>query len=483
MSKRLKNIPPFTRAVLIGSAAVVALSFIAGSAWADVQKEISEEVSGDKVLASFYEARSHEPLWVGKDRAAKKRRKALVAALADAGSHGLPVARYNADHIEKMLRKSRKDEDKAKAEVAATEAFLRYARDVRLGILKPSSIDPGIKRKSKKVDPAVFLNGVSTAKNSEAYFASLPPVSQQYKSLYEEMNNLAAEYRPGTEKDNIEALLVAMERERWIPRDLGDRHVLVNQPEFVARIVSDDKVEFETRTVIGKRAEKYQSPEFSDEMEHMVINPSWYVPRSIATEEYLPKMQADPLVSSYLEMTDENGNVVDRATVDFASYTMESFPYSFRQPPSTSNALGQVKFMFPNRHNIYLHDTPAKSLFDRDTRAFSHGCIRLHKPEEFAYALLSVQEDDGKDFYHAKLDTGRETQVDLVKHVPVHLLYRTAFFAPGSDEVQYFDDVYGRDAKIWRALAKSGVEIPSGERVGKRKSGNVFKKIFKKKDR
>ncbi|ARE38397.1 L,D-transpeptidase [Rhodovulum sp. P5] len=130
-----------------------------------------------------------------------------------------------------------------------------------------------------------------------------------------------------------------------------------------------------------------------------------------------------------------------------------------KQPPSTRNALGLVKFMFPNPYNIYLHDTPSKSLFNREVRAFSHGCIRLGDPFDFAYALLSEQTDDPRGFFRQRLNSGRETKVLLEKPLPVHIIYRTAVSGPDG-RMQYRRDVYGRDAAIFDALSAAGVELP-----------------------
>ncbi|EEE38757.1 peptidoglycan-binding domain 1 [Rhodobacteraceae bacterium KLH11] len=259
--------------------------------------------------------------------------------------------------------------------------------------------------------------------------------------------------------DRLKAVYVALERERWLPEERGERHILVNQADFSAKIVDDGQVTFETRAVIGKNTHDRRSPEFSDVMEHMVINPSWYVPRSIITKEYLPKLRANPNAVGHIQITDRQGRQVNRGAVDFNQFTARNFPFSMRQPPSKSNALGLVKFMFPNKYNIYLHDTPQKSLFSREVRAFSHGCIRLAQPFEFAYALLAKQEENPKAFFHRVLNTGKETTVKLDKKVPVHLIYRTAYIGP-KGEVQYRRDVYDRDRKIWEALQKAGVALP-----------------------
>jgi len=257
----------------------------------------------------------------------------------------------------------------------------------------------------------------------------------------------------------LKSVIVAMERVRWLhDLTLGDRYVWVNQPDFTAQIIDDGQVVFQTRTVIGKDVPDQRSPEFSDMMEHMVVNPTWFVPRSITTKEYLPLLQSNPNAVSHLQVIDGSGRVVPRGAVNFAAYSARTFPFSMRQPPSDGNALGKVKFMFPNPYNIYLHDTPSKSLFDNEVRAYSHGCIRLGDPFDFAYALLSMQSDDPKAEFAAYLNTGRETTVPLVTPLPVHLVYFTAW-PEAKGTVGYRRDVYGRDGRIFDALTEAGVVL------------------------
>ena len=256
----------------------------------------------------------------------------------------------------------------------------------------------------------------------------------------------------------IRQVIVAMERERWINRPRGARHIWVNLTDFTAAIVDNDRVTFSTRAVIGARDLDRRTPEFSDVMEMMVINPSWYVPRSIVVNEYLPQLQSNPNAVSHLDVTDRSGRVVSRGSVNANAYTARTFPYSMRQGPSPRNALGLVKFLFPNKYNIYLHDTPAKNLFGRQVRAFSHGCIRLNDPFDFAYALLARQTSDPQGFFQSRLQSGRETRVDLEQPVPVHIVYRTAF-THVTGALQFRDDIYGRDARIWNALSQEGVAV------------------------
>ena len=264
--------------------------------------------------------------------------------------------------------------------------------------------------------------------------------------------NVPAEARLGQ-------VLVAMERERWTNLKRGRRHVWVNLTDFSAAIVDDGRVTFRTRSVIGKDTEDRETPEFSDVMDHMVLNPSWYVPRSIVVGEYLPKLQRDPYAVSHLEMTDSRGRAANRSA-GFSRYSERTFPFAMRQPPGPTNALGQVKFMFPNPHNIYLHDTPAKHLFARDRRAFSHGCIRLAEPLEFAHALLAPQEEDPEAVVRRLLRTGAEARVTLDEPVPVHIVYRTAF-TDAEGALHWREDVYGRDAAVLEALRAAGA-VPGG---------------------
>ena len=259
----------------------------------------------------------------------------------------------------------------------------------------------------------------------------------------------------------LRAVTVAMERLRWMNGTaLGQRHIWVNLPDFTAKIIDDGKVTFETVTVVGMNQSDRRSPEFSDEMEFMVANPTWNVPRSITVKEYLPMLQKNPNAAGQLRIVDRRGRVVDRGSVDFTQFTAGNFPFSMSQAPSEDNALGLVKFMLPNPWNIYLHDTPSKSLFDKEVRAFSHGCIRLGDPFGFAYTLLAPQTDDPEGEFARQLSTKAETTIPLAQHVPVHIVYFTAW-PDARGQIEYRRDVYGRDGRIFDALQAAGVELPS----------------------
>lgn len=253
------------------------------------------------------------------------------------------------------------------------------------------------------------------------------------------------------------AILVAMERLRWMgSAPLGDRYVWVNIPEYSTTIIENGHEVFRTRSVVGKDDEHMRTPEFSDMMSNVVVNPAWNVPRSITTREYLPKLQANRNAVSHLDLVNGRGQVVSRDGIDFNQYNARNFPFRLREKPNEDNALGIVKFIFPNQWNIYLHDTPSKHLFANTNRAYSHGCVRIGDPRDLARALLSKQTDDPAGMFQRTLDSGRETWLTLRPAVPVHLVYFTAW-PDQSGNIRLFGDIYGRDARVWQALQAQGV--------------------------
>jgi murein L,D-transpeptidase YcbB/YkuD len=252
--------------------------------------------------------------------------------------------------------------------------------------------------------------------------------------------------------DRREAQLVTnMERLRWLPRELGKRHIFVNQPAYVAEVVENGEAVWSTRVIVGKPTT--QTNVFHDEMELVIFNPSWGVPQSIIAKEYLPKLRRDP---GYLDrlgfkVVNQKGKVVPSRSVSWASYGSK-IPYGVQQPPGGKNALGEVKFMFPNAHDIYMHDTPSRELFDEEGRAFSHGCVRVQNPREFAAVILGWDQAAVDE----NIATPKSETVRLSEKIPVHLTYFTAW-PDETGNMRYFEDVYGRDKAM--ADARSTVTV------------------------
>mgnify|MGYP001416599313 CR=1 FL=1 len=257
--------------------------------------------------------------------------------------------------------------------------------------------------------------------------------------------------------DRMTRVRHAMERLRWHPQVFGARHVLINQPAFTATYYEDDKPELSMRVVVGTKAN--QTYFFHDVIETVVYNPYWGVPQSIIVNEMLPKLRRDPswLDRQGYEVVSASGKQVSSSSVNWWRVG-KSVPYGVRQKPGSSNALGELKILFPNSHDIYMHDTPAKALFQRDERAFSHGCVRLHEPRRMAAALLKVPEAE----IDARIAGGKNQQVVLNEKVPVYVAYFTAW--PDVDgKIQYFTDIYDRDMYLERAVtATSQARNPQG---------------------
>jgi len=252
--------------------------------------------------------------------------------------------------------------------------------------------------------------------------------------------------------DPIPLILVNMEKWRWMPRDLGRYYVRVNIPNFTVDIHKDGEIIHTTRIVVGKPT--LQTPIFSDEIEHIIVNPAWNVPASIAMKEMLPAIRSNPgALRGYQVFALIKGRyrAVDPRFVNWRTVDMRKI--QIRQPPGERNALGKIKFMFPNPYSVYLHDTPSKSLFERDYRAYSHGCMRVMEPMEFADALLS-EEADLNAAYLKKLFGGGEKRVNLTAKIPVHITYFTAWVGE-SGALEFRDDVYGHDGRIENALGSS----------------------------
>ena len=243
-------------------------------------------------------------------------------------------------------------------------------------------------------------------------------------------------------------IILNMERWRWMPDAMGADHFLVNIAGFEVQRIEANTVVDRMNVVVGAVAT--QTPEFSANMQYVELNPTWTVPYSIATKEMLPKLRANAYAYADDFVVFAGGKIVDWGSVNWASYGGGSFPFTFRQNPGPKNALGRVKFMLPNAHNIYLHDTPSKDKFANTTRAFSHGCIRLSRPVDLAYSLLGDKLGMGKSEIDSIWAGGQTTKVILPQQIPVHLVYATAFATENG--IEFRPDVYGRDRKLYAAL-------------------------------
>ena len=266
--------------------------------------------------------------------------------------------------------------------------------------------------------------------------------------------NIPAEQR-------LRQIEVNLERMRWTSRNLGHRYIIVNIAAFKLELVEHEQVTMAMEVVVGKPF--WDTPVFSRKMKYIILNPSWNIPESIAIEEILPKIRRS---QEYLTQRNikifgswaDDAEEIAPSSIEWEKVGNEKFPYIFRQAPGPLNPLGRIKFMLPNKFHIYLHDTPAKGLFSRNSRAFSHGCIRVQRPVDLAEYLLENDPEWSREKIITAFDEGQEIRIDLALPVNVHIVYLTAW-VDEEDVLNFRNDVYGRDEKLDKALRKKAVTI------------------------
>lgn len=317
-----------------------------------------------------------------------------------------------------------------------------------------------VRRRLKVPLPGVKPDGTSPDENF--YDAALASAVEQYKEKngLEPLNETitpalrASLNQQGSISET--QLLANMEQWRWMPDDLGSTHILVNVPEFLVRVVKNGGVIHEERIVAGKY--ESQTPIFSNKMRTVVFQPPWNVPESIKVNELLPKLRSgeNPIEGQGLRL-ERNGRSIDAWDVDWNRADIRE--YHIYQPPGDANVLGIVKFLFPNKHSVYLHDTPSKRLFNEKTRIFSHGCMRVRNPVRLAEVIMAEDKGWGKEQVTELITTGPEdNDVALDKPMPVHVTYFTAWIDDSGD-IKSFADVYGHEKRIVLGLEGRWGEI------------------------
>lgn len=276
-------------------------------------------------------------------------------------------------------------------------------------------------------------------------------------------------------EQRISQLKLSMERWRWFPDSLGDRYLMVNIPAFELTIVESGQRIDRIRVIVGKKHR--QTPIMSDRVTYIEFNPFWNIPQKIARNDILPKVKHDP---SYLirqairvfDTWDRHAQALDPTRIDWNQLSTRYFPYRLRQDPSHRNALGQIKFIFPNPHSIYIHDTPGKSMFNRQVRTFSSGCVRIEEPIGLAHHLLNDQ-GWNRNRLKAVIATEKRESVVLATPMPVHLVYFTAW-VDEDQTLNFRRDVYGHDARLFQALHHSVPDLIADGKSPENKTQQAF---------
>jgi L,D-transpeptidase YcbB len=463
-------------------------------------------------VEAFYAARNYAPMWID-NGAESARAKAAATYLAGVSADGLDPTDYPTPSFASADASAL-----AEAELKFTATVLTYARHAQIGRVHYSRVSADIYYDLAAPEPGAVLTKLSEAKGVAAALDSFNPPHAGYKALKAKLAELRGRsgesgrirmsfsktLKPGMEDPRVpllrerlgiagndtdptydkalseavkafqrrhdlsptgvltsatvdalngprrdrevDTILVNMERWRWLPRDLGRAHVIVNIPDYSLKVVDNGTTVWTTKIVAGQPGEK-ATPLLSETMKYITVNPTWNVPPSIINNEYLPALAQDPTVLDRMGLRLEHNR---------------DGSVHIYQPPGEGNALGRLRFNFPNKFLVYQHDTPDKYLFARDKRAFSHGCMRVQFPDRYAEVLLGIA--NPKDGYtvekiHRMYGTG-ERDIHLATPIAVHLTYQTAF-VDDAGHLVIRDDVYGRDAKLLAALKGEDRRIAS----------------------
>lgn len=444
-------------------------------------------------LVMFYGERQNAPVWTS-STGLTTAGQAVAAELARAEDWGLDAAAFKIKSAD-MGGAFASPADQAAVEFEIAELVLKYARHAHGGRADPTSISRFIDRQLTFVEPQRVLAEISAADAPDAYLRTLHPQHPQFELLRQKYLALKRGEKlavvappvekepvgkakgadkaeaPKPEKASLKKLLVNMEQWRWMPDDLGDTFIWVNVPEFTLRVVKDGKVIHTERAIVGKPDK--QTPIFSEGMAQVIFNPTWGVPDSIKKNEILPNLAKGRmriLARHNLKLV-QNGKEVDPESVDWS--TADIRRYNVIQPSGGENVLGVVKFRFPNKHDVYMHDTPTKKLFNATERAFSHGCIRVREPEKFAELILAQDQGWTGARVAAAIKSAQENQtINLKRKIPVHLTYFTA--SVGEDgKLKLFKDVYGHEPRIAMGMEGKAHLLPKEKDPGPIEVGAV----------
>jgi murein L,D-transpeptidase YcbB/YkuD len=412
-------------------------------------------------LQSFYAERDAGPVWMTPMGFSAKA-EAAIDEIGNADDWGLSASDFALPPSGNLPDSI---DQQANAEIKLQLAILQYARFARGGRANPSSLSNLIDQSPPLLDPKVVVAEAAAAPAPDAYLRSLHPKHQQFHLLRQALLKARNSDAKTRNDRDIQRILINMERWRWMPADLGHIYVQDNIPEFMLYIVKNGKRIHADKIVVGQL--RYATPIFSADMKTIVFNPEWTVPPTIVRENLLPNLRSGGWFGGSTSILREhglrvryNGRIVDPSSINWSSVNMANI--AFTQAPGPTNVLGKLKFVYPNSHMVYMHDTIKTGVFTPAMRAEGHNCIRMEDPPKLAEILL--REDKGWDEAKVKalLATADDSAVALDHPVPVHTTYFTAV-ADADGKVTSFADIYGLDKKVATALLGKSLPPSSGE--------------------
>jgi L,D-transpeptidase YcbB len=417
-------------------------------------------------LKAFYRARSEPPLWVTEMGFSAKGEAALFE-IAKADDWGLEAKDFA---LPKAGALPPDEKAQALAEIELDLAILKYARFARGGREVPSDISELFDQSPPLREPESVITEIGATSTPDAYLRSLHPQHEQFGRLRDALLEARKAEKPN--ETDIRRLVINMERWRWMPEDLGTTYVWLNTPEFMLYVLKDGKTVFEDKTLVGTIGNA--TPVFSDEMETIVFNPDWVAPPSVLEDKLWPALKRKhySILDSNKLKVSYNGKLIDPARVDWARVNIHNFTFSQNAGPK--NVLGKAKFLYPNKHIVYMHDTLPyrKKVFKDDDRAIGYGCVRMEKPLPFAEVLLSEDQKMTKSEVKELWDKSVNKSVTLESKPPVHTTYFTTV-VDDKGKVSTFKDLYGLDRMQAEALFGSTDGFPKPPPEPKQRSQGV----------
>jgi murein L,D-transpeptidase YcbB/YkuD len=401
-------------------------------------------------LVAFYAARSGAPLWVT-DMGFTARAQSALFEIEKADDWGLSVAAFSLPPAGALPRSV---DEQAKAEIDLDLAILKYARHARGGRYNPLEVSKLYDLSPPVRDPGAVFAEISTSSTPDVYLRSLHPKHEQFQLLRQALLRARGKSgeqeegaKPTASEKDIKRLIINMERWRWMPEDLGQVYVWNNSPEFMLYVVKDGKRIYADKTLVGTSA--YATPVFSADLKTVVFNPDWVAPPTVVTENLLPPLSQGSysILKIHGLSVSLNGKPVDPTRVSWNRSNILGYTFSQRSGPE--NVLGKAKFLFPNPHTVYMHDTlpVRKKYFSKAQRMIGHECVRMEKPDKFAGVLLAEDKGWGADKVKSLWDGWNSSSVSIEHKIPVHMVYFTAV-ADETGKVATFGDVYGLDRKL-----------------------------------
>lgn len=418
-------------------------------------------------ITGIYESRNYEPIWIESNGHLRANTESIIAILHNSYQDGLNPNTYHVSLLESMLQQIKtndavkKDNPEllANLDLTLSDAYLLYAKDMQNGVINPVQMYPdwGVDRTT--VDTKSQFESAIIANTLLPTIEQMPPNNSQYHKLRDVLisyyQKSASVVESSVDSDGntnsqdtmiMKKIALNMDRLRWLPHNLAESYIMVNIPQFALNVYTDngESNPLSMNVIVGSGG-NHKTCLVTSDINSVIFNPYWGIPRSIATKEYLHKLQDDPYYLADRNIRIYSGNKeIDPESVDWNAVNTKNFKYFFRQDPGVKNALGKVKFVFANTCGIYLHDTANRNLFGRDNRNMSHGCVRIGKPLELANYLLVDREQNSTTRINKILDSGKLGGLKLKQGMPLYITYQTLVVSE-SGELSNYKDIYSID--------------------------------------